>query len=100
MNLLSCCESISGSQVRATVIIPTYNRPALLSRQLSCLAQQKGDLIEEVLICDDGSSTDTIAAVEPFEDQLPSVRVLRQEDRGFRAGQARNDQALEEGTAA
>lgn len=90
MNLLSCCKSISGSQVRATVIIPTYNRPALLSRELQCLTRQRGDFIEEVLICDDGSTTDTAAAVEPFRSRLPNLRILHQEDLGFRAGQARN----------
>lgn len=76
--------------MQATIIIPTYNRPALLSRELQCLSRQRGDFIREVLICDDGSSTDTCAVAEPFRHSLPGLRVLRQEDLGFRAGHARN----------
>jgi len=75
---------------RASIIIPTYNRQELLSRQLLCLSKQQGDFIEEVLVCDDGSSTDTAATLEPFRSRLPGLTLLRQEDRGFRAGQARN----------
>ena len=76
--------------MRATVIIPTYNRPHLLTRQLACLAEQTSGLICEVLVCDDGSQTDTHGVVSAFLDRLPGLRLLWQEDRGFRAGQARN----------
>jgi glycosyltransferase involved in cell wall biosynthesis len=76
--------------LRATVIIPTYNRPALLGRLLACLAVQDGDALLEVLVCDDGSSTDTQAAMAPFSDRIPGLMRLRQEDEGFRAGRARN----------
>jgi glycosyltransferase involved in cell wall biosynthesis len=61
-----------------------------LARELDCLARQRGECIKEVIVCDDGSSTDTAAAIAPFEARLPRLRLLRQEDRGFRAGQARN----------
>lgn len=76
--------------MRASIIIPTYDRQELLRRQLACLAAQQGDLIEEVLVCDDGSPSDTGATLEPFRGRLPGLRLFRQEDRGFRAGQARN----------
>lgn len=76
--------------IRASIIIPTYNRQELLARQLRCLCAQQGEFIEEVLVCDDGSSTDTKAVLEPFWEQLPGLQLLRHEDRGFRAGQARN----------
>ena len=75
---------------RASIIIPTYNRQALLSHQLRCLCEQQGDVIEEVLVCDDGSSTDTEATLAPFRSRLPGLKLFRHEDRGFRAGQARN----------
>jgi len=76
--------------LRATVIIPTYNRPDLLLRQLACLAEQTGSDLCEVLVCDDGSSTDTAGAIAPFMGRIPGLRHLWQEDLGFRAGQARN----------
>ncbi len=76
--------------MKVSVIIPTYNRPEQLALELSCLAVQEGGHVEEVLVCDDGSSTDTTAVLESFETRIPGLRLLRQEDRGFRAGQARN----------
>jgi cellulose synthase/poly-beta-1,6-N-acetylglucosamine synthase-like glycosyltransferase len=76
--------------LRATVIIPTYNRPDLLRRQLACLAAQTGDVLGEVLVCDDGSTTDTLAAMAPFEGRVPGLKRFWQPDLGFRAGQARN----------
>lgn len=74
----------------ASVIIPTYNRPGLLGRQLACLAGQVDGTVREVLVCDDGSSSDTSAVLAPFFSRIPGLTLLRQEDRGFRAGQARN----------
>jgi len=74
----------------ASVIIPTYNRPELLGRQLACLAEQIDGTIREVLVCDDGSSSDTHGVLAPFLSRIPGLTLLRQEDRGFRAGQARN----------
>lgn len=76
--------------MQATVIIPTYNRPDLLARQLACLAAQNGRGLREVFVCDDGSSTDTAGTMAPFEGRIPGLRHFWQEDRGFRAGQARN----------
>ena len=76
--------------MQATVIIPTYNRPDLLARQLACLAAQDGDSLLEVFVCDDGSATDTAATMAPYVDRIPGLRHFWQEDRGFRAGQARN----------
>jgi glycosyltransferase involved in cell wall biosynthesis len=74
----------------ATVIIPTYNRPELLGRQLACLAGQANGVVREVLVCDDGSSTDTQTAMAPYFSGIPGLRLLHQDDQGFRAGQARN----------
>lgn len=76
--------------MQATVIIPTYNRPDLLACQLACLAAQRGQGLREVFVCDDGSSTDTTGTMAPFSDRIPGLRHFWQEDRGFRAGQARN----------
>lgn len=76
--------------MRATVIIPTYNRPGRLARLVACLAEQEGDALAEVLVCDDGSSTDTTGAIAQYRERVPGLRVLWQPDLGFRAGQARN----------
>lgn len=76
--------------LRATVVIPTYNRPHLLARLLGCLTHQTGEAVAEVLVCDDGSSTDTNSVMEPYYGRIPGLRRLWQDDLGFRAGQARN----------
>ncbi len=75
--------------MNATVIIPTYTRSARLRALLSCLAQQEGDSLLQVIVCDDGSTDDTREVVASFAGQLP-LEYRFQEDRGFRAGQARN----------
>lgn len=67
-----------------SVIIPTYNRAALLPRAVeSVLAQSRGDF--EVLIVDDCSADDTPAVAAGFAD--PRVRYFRHEtNRGLSAG--------------
>jgi len=76
--------------MRASVVIPTYNRPQLLNRLLASLAEQEGDSLLEVLVCDDGSTSSTLEATLAWKDRVPGLRHLWQEDLGFRAGQARN----------
>ena len=61
-----------------SVIIPTYNRAALVAEAVaSVLAQTWRDF--EVLVVDDGSTDDTAAALAPFAGQ---VTVLRRPSRG------------------
>lgn len=73
----------------ATVVIPTFNRARHLGRLLGCLAAQSGSTVARVVVCDDGSTDDTEATARSYESSLP-VTYCRQENRGFRAGQARN----------
>lgn len=75
--------------MRATVVIPTYNRAERLRSLLACLVHQRGDSLARVVVCDDGSSDSTASVAKSFEGRLPLVYAW-QEDRGFRAGQARN----------
>jgi len=75
--------------VKATLIVPTYNRADRLRALLHCASEQSGDTLVRVVVCDDGSSDHTAEVVRSFEDRLPLVHAY-QEDRGFRAGQARN----------
>jgi glycosyltransferase involved in cell wall biosynthesis len=65
---------------RVTVIIPTFDRAAVLPRAVdSALAQRGADF--EVLIADDGSADDTDRVLERYAGH-PRVRVLRLEHGG------------------
>ncbi|MFF8188184.1 glycosyltransferase [Microbacterium sp. NPDC016588] len=68
---------------RVSVIVTHYDQPAELARTLAALAQQDhpADRLE-IVVADDGSPE---APVVP-----DGVRVVRQDDRGFRAAAARN----------
>ncbi|MDQ1135671.1 GT2 family glycosyltransferase [Microbacterium sp. SORGH_AS 1204] len=68
---------------RVSVIVTHYDQPAELARTLAALRQQDhpADRLE-VIVADDGS---------PQKPDVPAgVRLVRQEDRGFRAAAARN----------
>jgi len=69
---------------KVSVIIPTFNRAAIVSRAIeSALSQTYRDI--EVVVVDDGSSDDTRSVVEGFGDR---VRYFYQENAGVTA--ARN----------
>lgn len=68
---------VNGSPPRVTVLVPTYNRSALLRRALdSVLAQTHREL--KVLISDNASPDDTAAVCEVYERTDPRVRYVRQ----------------------
>lgn len=67
-----------------SVIIPTYNRSRLLQRCLISVFSQLRQA-DEILVVDDGSTDDTSFLIR---EQFPSVKYLRQENRGVSA--ARN----------
>ncbi len=71
-----------------SVIIPTWNRAALLERAIrSVLAQHHP--CRELLVVDDGSTDGTAALVDQLASESPAqIRLLRQENRG--AAAARN----------
>jgi glycosyltransferase involved in cell wall biosynthesis len=72
------------ASLKVSAVIPTYNRAHLVTRAIrsALAALSSGD---EVVVVDDGSTDDTVAAVEAFG---PPVRLLRLPHRG--AGAARN----------
>jgi len=74
--------------MRASVIIPTYDRPRRLASALECLAAQSC-APDEVIVCDDGSALPLEGVLDRFSGVL-LLKYARQEDRGFRAGAARN----------
>jgi glycosyltransferase involved in cell wall biosynthesis len=83
--------------VLLSLIVTTYNRPDALAAVLAGLLAQD-DRGFEVHVADDGSRDDTRALVEDAARDAP-VRIAHvwQEDRGFRAGAARNRAAAQAG---
>lgn len=77
---------------RASIIIPTYNRRDLLNHTLQTLVKQTLSQTDfEVIVADDGSSDDTFALVQHYQQtgQL-AIRYCWQPDLGYRPGSARN----------
>ncbi|HKV40747.1 MAG TPA: glycosyltransferase [Blastocatellia bacterium] len=77
-------------EAKLSVIIPTYNRKAILKRSLDGYAQQTArEEILEILVVDDGSSDGTGALISAFVKTCPlPVRYLHQTNSGLAA--ARN----------
>lgn len=72
-----------------TVIIPTYNRAAILAQTLEAYGRQTADhRICEILVIDDGSTDETRAVVERTSESCQPVRYLGQPNLGLAA--ARN----------
>ena len=76
--------------MKIAVIVTTYNRPDALAATLDgFFAQDDRDF--ELLIADDGSRDDTRELIERCAARAPfALTHVWQEDRGFRAGAARN----------
>src|ERR1700692_4042424 len=71
-----------SSSIVFSVIVPTFNRPALLGGCISALALQNYPRhAYEVIVADDGGSYDLEALVRPFAGEM-NVRFVRQKNRG------------------
>ena len=83
-------SSVRAVPMLVSVIVTTYNRPDALRAVLGGLLAQE-DRNFEILVADDGSRADTRELVERIaaECSVPLHHVW-QEDKGFRAGAARN----------
>lgn len=81
---------MSRDNLRIAVIVTTYNRPDALSAVLEgYLTQTDGNF--EVLVADDGSTSDTEQVVQQFQRRAAfPIRHIWQEDNGFRAAAIRN----------
>jgi glycosyltransferase involved in cell wall biosynthesis len=77
-----------GSPLQVALIITTYNRPDALSLVLESAARQYR-LADEVIICDDGSDSNTSAIIASWSSQLP-IRHAWCPDMNFRAALTRN----------
>ena len=74
-----------------SVIIPTYNNKEILRMVLKSLMLQRcRKTVYEIIVIDDGSSDGTKQLVENMKKDFQNLRYYYQEDKGFRAGQARN----------
>lgn len=58
-----------------SVVIPTYNASSTVGEQLRALASQDSSALFEVLIADNGSTDDLVAAVAPWVDEL-NLRIV------------------------
>ena len=76
--------------MKTGVILTTYNRPDALRATLEGYAAQDTHDFE-LIVADDGSTGETRALVAQYAARAPfALRHVWQEDRGFRAGAARN----------
>lgn len=79
-----------STPVSVSVVVLTYNWPEALSLTLQSLAKQ-ACLPKEVIVADDGSNASTLEMIESLAETYPvPLFHVWQEDRGFRAGAARN----------
>ncbi len=84
---MSAPADLPGS---TAVILTTYNRPDALEAALEGFREQDSTAFE-LLVADDGSTAETRTVVERYAKRAPfRVQHVWQEDRGFRAGAARN----------
>jgi glycosyltransferase involved in cell wall biosynthesis len=73
-----------------SVIVTTFDRPDALDAVLRSLSRQS-DRTFEVIIADDGSGPETTALIEQWKPKFGvPLSHVRQEHRGFRAGEMRN----------
>ncbi|MFP4401417.1 MAG: glycosyltransferase, partial [Candidatus Woesearchaeota archaeon] len=74
-----------------SVVVPTYNRKENLSLVIrSLLKQEYPKKRYEIIVADDGSSDNTKELVKKYQKDNSNIKYVFQEDKGFRAGQARN----------
>lgn len=78
------------SNLLISVVIPTFNRADLLRYTLESLSLQTLSTSQfEVIVVDDGGSDHSEQVVQSFAQKM-NVKYFWQEDKGFRAGKARN----------
>src|SRR5687767_11793211 len=76
-------RSAASGEVGISVVIPTWNRKALLARTLHSLeAQDVGASRFEIVVVDDASTDDTIEWLTTYESGLPLRVVRHHENRG------------------
>ncbi len=74
----------SETKITFSVIIPVYNRAAIISRAIESVLRQTIPPAE-LIVVDDGSEDETASVLKPY---LPQIKIIRQENKGVSA--ARN----------
>lgn len=75
--------------MKLSIIIPCFNAANTISLQLKALAKQHWSESWEVIVSDNGSTDETVAIVEQYQEKLPDLRIVDSSDqRG--AAHARN----------
>ena len=64
--------------MKTTVIIPTYNRAAMLRGAIHSLLRQRQDADLDLLVIDDGSTDGTAEMLASLSSTHPQLRVIRQ----------------------
>lgn len=82
-------SSPAGEALDVSVVIPIYNRVALLDNVLAGLSVQDFGGSFEVIVVDDGSEEDVRGVCDRWTDSL-DIRYVRQSREGRGAGRARN----------
>ncbi len=81
---------INRNNFHIAVIVTTYNRPDALSAVLEGYLAQ-ADRNFEILVADDGSTSETALVVKQFQARAPfPIQHIWHEDNGFRAAAIRN----------
>lgn len=71
----------SDNSLRASVIIPSYSRPQCLAMCLEALSESDCEYFE-IIVVDDGSDPPLEPVVERASTAGPTIRYIRQENRG------------------
>lgn len=80
----------SRERLRASVVMPVYNRREILEKTLAAFEHQTFPKDQfEIIVADDGSHDEPQELVGRFSDRL-QVSIVRQDDRGYRLSAVRN----------
>ncbi len=64
------------NHMKLSVILPCFNEAPVVAIQLEALAKQQWDEPWEVLFCDNGSTDNSRAVAEQYQDKLPNFRII------------------------
>lgn len=82
---------MSNTDLKASLIISTYNWPEALELCLLSVLRQKTTPVE-VIVADDGSTASTADLIDTFRNKLPfPITHVWQDDKGFRKSQILNE---------
>ena len=70
------CDGIDANLVKVVVVVPTFRRPAQLSKTLHSLAQQRVDQFVAVIVENDSTSKEGLAAVRVAAGDHPNLKCL------------------------